>query len=89
MTTSSIPRWTRISAGASTQTARRGARHGHRRDRERARHPAHVRPVQAAQIAPASSCPSAPMFQKPARNAIATAAPVKRSGVAATSTSSP
>ncbi len=42
----------------------------------------------AAATAPASSWPSAPMFQKPARKAMATAAPVSRMGVAATSTSS-
>ena len=45
-------------------------------------------PMPVAATAPMSSCPSAPMFQKPARNAMATAAPVSRMGVAATSTSS-
>ena len=38
-------------------------------------------------MAPSRSWPSAPMFQKPARKAMATAAPVRRIGVAVTRTS--
>ncbi len=44
-------------------------------------HPEAV-PIHPAAIAPTTSWPSAPMFQKPARNATSTASPVKRSGTA-------
>ena len=90
VTTSSMPRCTRISAGPSTHTAPPSAPATDIAAIASGRGtPLTCVPIQAAAIAPARSCPSAPMFQKPARNAIATAAPVKRSGVAATSTSSP
>ena len=38
-------------------------------------------------MAPASSCPSAPMFQNLARKATATASPVRTSGAALTTVS--
>src|SRR5665213_589506 len=44
-------------------------------------------PIHAAAVAPAMNWPSAPIFQIPARNAIATARPVIMSGVAGTSVS--
>ncbi len=44
-------------------------------------------PMKAAAIAPASSCPSAPMFQNLARKATATASPVSTSGAALTTVS--
>ncbi len=44
-------------------------------------------PTKAAAMAPASSWPSPPMFQNLARNATATASPVKTSGAALTTVS--
>ena len=89
VTTSSIPRCTRSSAGASAHTAPPRAPSPAMTAIASTRgSPPTTVPAHAAAIAPASSWPSAPMFQYPARNAIATAAPVKRRGVAETSTSS-
>ena len=45
------------------------------------------KPIAVAAVAPASSCPSTPMFQKPPTKAKVTAAPVSSRGVALTSTS--
>ena len=40
------------------------------------------RPIHVAAVAPASSCPSAPMFQNFARNTKASPAPMRMSGIA-------
>ena len=79
MTTSSIPNRMRRRAGTRTQAAPasapatimavKAAMGGH---------PPTTWPTPAAAMAPSRSWPSAPMFQKPARKAMATAAPVRR-----------
>ncbi len=50
-------------------------------------HPPRYGPIAPAAIAPAISCPSAPIFHSAPENAIETARPAKTSGVALTSVS--
>ena len=80
--TSSTPRRRRTAAGgAQAPPAMAGEED---RDRERTAPLAGATPRHAP-VAPARSCPSAPMFKTPARNARATASPVRMRGVARTS----
>ena len=89
VTTSSIPKRTRSSAGSSAHAAPASAPPTTiTGSATSGGSPPTTVPMPAAAIAPSSSWPSAPMFQYPARKAMATAAPVNRIGVALTSTSS-
>ena len=83
--TSPTPRRVRMSAGNSAQTA--PATHEARRTAGRTSSAGRVpafRPTQTPAMAPAYSCPSAPMFHTPARKAMATASPDRMSGTART-----
>ena len=87
MTTSSTLSFTLSSAGSSAQSAPKIAAatiiSGTRLKAGRNSRS----PMKQAAMAPAMSCPSAPMFQNFARKATSTARPVKSSGAAFTSVS--